>query len=199
MKYKLLPFLILIICLFSCKHGTDTKTQVSDIGTTRIKNIITEIRFIDYNDVFNNIYNNLLSEKEEQKYKVSLEYMLLLDTAHIQSVAKKYPKLVDEFRDTYDFLDYSEIENNSRKHRMKFIETDIKSLKECLKNDDVLVRILSNNFGQAPLHRVRIDEEIYIKDDKTAVFWIYGTGSELIRTWKFENGLYIEHIKTIMS
>lgn len=199
MKYKLLPFFILFICILACKNNTKTKTQSSNIETTRIKNMIKDIHFIDYNDIFKNIFNDYLSEKEEDKYKTSLKYMLLLDTTNIQIVKKKHPEIIDEFQDIYDYLDYSEIENNSRKHRMKFIETDIKSLKDCFKSEDVLIKILSNNFGQDPFHRVRIDDEVYIKDDKTAVCWLYGIGYDLIKIWKVKNGLYIERIMTIMS
>lgn len=197
MKHKLFLFFLLIICLFACKHKS--KTQTSDIETIRVKNMIAQIRFIDYDDVFNGIYNDYLSEIEEDKYKTSLKYMLLLDTTNIQQINEKYPEIIDDFKDIYDFLDYSEIENNSRKPRMKFIETDIKSLKDCFKDEDVLIKILSNNFGQDQLHRERIDDKVYIKDDKTAVFWLYGTGNELNKVWKVENGLYIEHISTVMS
>lgn len=198
MKQKLLPFFILIICLFACKNNTETKAQSSDIQTTRIKNMIKEIHFIDYNDVFKNIFNDYLSQKEEDKYKTSLKYMLLLDTTNIQLVNEKYPEIIDEFQDIYDFLDYSEIENNSRKPRMKFIETDIKSLKDCFRDEEVLAKILSNNFGQVSLERITLGNEVYIKGDNIALFWLYGIGDEFNKAWKAENGLYIEHISTVM-
>ncbi|MGI6046839.1 MAG: hypothetical protein ACOYEG_02325 [Petrimonas sp.] len=190
MKRKLFHFFVLIICLFACKH----KTQTSDIETTRIKNMIAEIRFIDYDDVFNDMENstNALSEEE-------YSYMLFLDTTYIQLIEKKYPKLVDEFKYGYDFLDYSEIENNSRKRMMKFIETDIKSLKDCFRDEEVLTKILSNNSGQLPLERIRLGDEVYTKGDKIALFWLYGIGDEFNKAWKAENGLYIEHISTVMS
>jgi hypothetical protein len=156
--------------------------------------MIAEIRFIDYDDVFNDMENstNALSEEE-------YSYMLFLDTTYIQLIEKKYPKLVDEFKYGYDFLDYSEIENNSRKRMMKFIETDIKSLKDCFRDEEVLTKILSNNSGQLPLERIRLGDEVYTKGDKIALFWLYGIGDEFNKAWKAENGLYIEHISTVMS
>jgi hypothetical protein len=82
---------------------------------------------------------------------------------------------------------------------MKFIETDIKSLKDCFRDEEVLTKILSNNSGQLPLERIRLGDEVYTKGDKIALFWLYGIGDEFNKAWKAENGLYIEHISTVMS
>ncbi len=199
MKQNFLPFLLITISLFFCNNKA--KPQASNYETVRINNMINQIRFIDYNDVFDNLGrdNNSFSSLEEHKYLKMLRSMLLIDTTHIQLVQKERPNLVEKFRSIYNFLDYSEIENNSRRHKMKFIETDIKSLKDCLKSEDVLKKILTNNYGQDPFHRVRIDDEVYIKDDKVAISRLYGSSEDLIKVWKVENGLYIERIMTIMS
>lgn len=112
---------------------------------------------------------------------------------------KVYPQIVQDFRIDFDFLDYSEIDKNSRVSRMKFIETDLKSLKDCFKDEKILEEILSNNYGHVQLSKIWIEKEIYLKDDKVAVFTIKGIGSECNKIWKVDGGLYIEPIYSIST
>ncbi len=195
MKHKLTLLFLLIFCLCGCKEKNNR--QVLDIETIRIKNMIPGTRFINYDDVINSLSNSNLITEELSADKFT--YILLLDTTDIKKVEKRYPNKIQELREYFNFLDYSKIENNSRKHQMKFIETEIKSLIDCFKDEKVLSEIISNNFGQVPKEKVRLDNDIYIKDDSIAVFILYGIGTECNKAWKVENGLYVEHIFSVMT
>ena len=182
-----------IVCHQTRKQYTDPDTE-----SIRINNMIEKIKFIDYYEVIDDLaIPDSLKNDTFQDYDYL--YIFLLDTIHIQLIDQYYPRIVNDFRLYYDFLDFSRIENNSRRSRMKFIETEIESLKDCFRDERILKEILSNNFGQEPGSNVRLGDEVFIKDDNVAVFWINGIGSELNKVWKGEKGLYIEHISTTMT
>ncbi|WP_298646699.1 hypothetical protein [uncultured Proteiniphilum sp.] len=185
--------LMTIVCHQTRKQYTDPDTE-----SIRINNMIEKIKFIDYYEVIDDLATpNSLKNDTFPDYDYL--YILLLDTVHIQLINQYYPRIVNDFRLYYDFLDFSRIENNSRRSQMKFIETELESLKDCFRDERILKEILSNNFGQEPGSNVRLDDEVFIKDDNVAVFWINGIGSDLNKVWKGEKGLYIEHISTTMT
>lgn len=193
-KYVLAISLLLLFINFGCYQ----KKQNETVDSMRIKNMISEIKFIDYYDAIDDL---TLSDSLNEDILSSDEYqnILFLDTMDIDEVEKVYPQIVQDFRIDFDFLDYSEIDKNSRVSRMKFIETDLKSLEDCFKDEKILEEILSNNFGHVQLSKIWIEKEIYLKDDKVAVFTIKGIGSECNKIWKVDGGLYIEPIYSIST
>lgn len=182
-----------IVCHQTRKQYTDP-----DIESIRINNMIEKIKFIDYYEVIDDLtIPNSLKNNTFQDYDYL--YILLLDTIHIQLINQYYPRIVEDFRLYYDFVYSSAIESNSRRSQIKFIETEIESLKDCFRDERVLKEILSNNFDQEPESNVQLGDEVFIKDDNVAVFWINGIWSKCNKVRKGKRGLYIEYIFMITN
>lgn len=122
--------------------------------------------FVDYDKVIENILDSVSIIDLEKAW--NYEFVLLLDTTEIDRIKEIRPIVVADFRDNYS----SPILNKYT----KLIPTDLKSVKDCFANENFQNLILNNTALETDLSDKKLKFPIYIKDDKMAVYEIYGKG-----------------------
>lgn len=141
--------------------------------------------FVDYQWVINELKTS--KSIEDFKYKWDYESILLLDSSEIETINKIRPDVVMDFRRYYS-------KPTESKYR-KTVITDKKSIRDCI-----------SNFEQYCLTEIDPEKDAklyypyYIKDDKIAVFEIYGDfWSEGYRITLQENKVLVELVSKIIE
>lgn len=151
---------------------------------------IEKIKFVKYNKVIGDIYASV--SFTDLKTKWDYEYILLLDSSGIDRINEIRPDIVNDFRKNYS----TPILENHK----KVISSNVKSIKDCFKNENLQDLILNNTTLEADLSDKKLEPQIYIKDDKIAVYEVYGEGwSECDRITLTDKGLLIEMIYIIQE
>lgn len=190
---KLILIFLLIFYFCNCKEKSN-KTQISNAEYNRIKNMIAELRFINYDDVINNL--SFANTGDSMIENVDYSKILILDSAKIKEINKIASKAVDELK-SYS-VPYSVTKENSSSQ--KNIETEFTSLSECFTDEATLKEILMNNFSGYRLNSVWLSNDIYVKGDSVAVFSLGERQSLQTNKIFLINGyLIIRHIYTLMA
>jgi len=151
---------------------------------------VEKIEFVKYNKVIGDIYASV--SFTDLKTKWDYEYILLLDSSGIDRINEIRPDIVNNFRRNYS----TPILENHK----KVISSNVKSIKDCFKNESLQNLILNNTTLETGLSDKKLESPIYIKDDKMAVYEIYGEGwSECDRITLTDKGLLIEMIYIIQE
>ncbi|HNY45123.1 MAG TPA: hypothetical protein PKH15_10585 [Bacteroidales bacterium] len=151
---------------------------------------VDKIEFVDYKKVIEDISASASFTNLESKW--DYEFILLLDSMNINRINEFRPDIVKDFRRNYS----SPI---LVKHK-KIISTDLKSIKDCFKDERLQELILNNTTIETSLSDKKLKSPIYIKDDKIAVYEIYGASlSECDRITLTDKGLLIEMIYIIQD
>jgi hypothetical protein len=141
------------------------------------------IQFLDYDSVIKKI--KLSNSSAELKDKWNYLDILLLDNTEIKLIEKIRPDVVKDFR-----TNFSQPINEK-----KTINLKVTSIQNCFSDPILLEQLFSNTTLETERKDKNLDPDIYIKDNKVAVYLIYGTEwSECDRIRLTNEGIQIEMI-----
>jgi hypothetical protein len=135
--------------------------------------------FVDYGDVIDMIKSS--SKSMSSITDLDIESILLLDTADIKFVEKKYPRIVKIHRDNYKKDVIAE----------KCLPLKSKIIKDYFFNKELLNTLFNNTVEKGK--DKTLDHTVYIKNNKRAIYRMAGDNwSECCRITITKKGLYIE-------
>lgn len=141
--------------------------------------------FVDYQWVVNQLKTS--KSIKDFTYKWNYGSILLLDSSEIEIINKIRPDVVKEFRRYFS-------KPTESKYR-KTVLTDKKSIRDCVSNFEAYC-ITENGLEMG----AQLDYPYYIKDDKIAVFEIYGDfWSESYRLTLQGNKVLVELVGSIIE
>lgn len=141
--------------------------------------------YVDYRMVIEELKTSIVIKELSDKW--DYKSILLLDSSEIKIINKVRPDIVKDFREYFS----KPVEEKYR----KILATDKKSIKDCV-NNFKLYCITENGPGIDS----RLYYPFYVKDDKIALYEIYGNSwSECYRITLLNKKLLIELIDEIIE